>query len=82
MSLAYAAARVLHKALRGEIDLQQTFSSIRRRCCQLAVGYGPDGQRVLLSLMTRSQSPNQEADPVHALIAKAAGSVPWLTGQG
>jgi hypothetical protein len=33
--------------------------------------------------MTRSHSPNQDADPLRALIADATRSVlPWLTGQG
>jgi beta-lactamase class A len=45
--------------------------------------YGPNGQRVLLSLMTRSQSANSGADALRPLIAEVAGSVlPWLTRQG
>jgi beta-lactamase class A len=65
---AYAAARVLQKAQRGELGLQQ------------AVFIDPG---VLLSLMTRSQSPNQDADPMALLIAEVTRSVlPWLTAQG
>jgi beta-lactamase class A len=38
---------------------------------------------VLLSLMTRSQSANPDADALRPLIAEVTGSVlPWLTGQG
>ena len=49
----------------------------------IGIAYGPNGQRVLLSLMTRSQSPSQDADPLQPLIAEVARSVlPWLTGQG
>jgi beta-lactamase class A len=45
--------------------------------------YGPTGQRVLLSLMTRSQSPNSGADALQPLIAEVTKSVlGWLTGQG
>jgi beta-lactamase class A len=52
----------------------------------IGVAYGPDGpgsQKILLSLMTRSQSPNQDADPLGPLIAEMTRSVlPWLTGGG
>jgi beta-lactamase class A len=52
----------------------------------IGIAYGPDGpgsQGVLLSLMTRSQSPNQNADPLQPLIAEVTRSVlPWLIGQG
>jgi beta-lactamase class A len=49
----------------------------------IGIAYGPNGQRVLLSLMTRSQSPNKDADPLQPLIAEVTRSVlPWLTGQG
>jgi beta-lactamase class A len=49
----------------------------------IGVVYGPNGQRVLLSLMTRSQSANRDADALRPLIAEVTGSVlPWLTGQG
>ncbi|MCV7427925.1 class A beta-lactamase [Mycobacterium montefiorense] len=45
--------------------------------------YGSAGQRVLLSLMTRSQSPNPDADALQPLIAEVTKSVlGWLTGQG
>ncbi len=45
--------------------------------------YGPAGQRVLLSVMTRSQSPNSEAEPLRPLIAEVTKSaLGWLTGQG
>ena len=30
----------------------------------IGIAYGPNGPRVLLSLMTRSRSPNQDADPL------------------
>jgi beta-lactamase class A len=46
----------------------------------VGMAYGPDGQRVLLSLMTRSRAPNQDADPLQPLIAEVMRSVlPWLT---
>ena len=49
----------------------------------IGVAYGPDGQRVLLSLMTRSEPPNQDADPLLPLIADVTGAVqPWLIGTG
>ena len=49
----------------------------------IGVAYGPDGQRVLLSLMTRSEPPNQVADPLRPLIADVTGAVlPWLIGTG
>ncbi len=49
----------------------------------VGIAYGPDGQRVLLSLMTRSQSPNPDADPLRPLIAEVTRSVlPWLTAEG
>jgi beta-lactamase class A len=48
----------------------------------IGIAYGPDGQRVLLSLMTRSQSPNPDADPLRPLIAEVTGSaLGWLTGR-
>lgn len=43
--------------------------------------YGPDGQRVLLSLMTRSRSVDPGADALRPLIAEATTSVlPWVIG--
>jgi beta-lactamase class A len=49
----------------------------------IGIAYGPNGQRVLLSVMTRSQSPNPNADSLQPLIADVTRSVlPWLTGQG
>jgi len=49
----------------------------------IGVAYCPDGQRVLLSLMTRSEPPNQDADPLRPLIADVTGAVqPWLIGTG
>ena len=49
----------------------------------VGIAYAPDGQRVLLSLMTRSQSPNQDAEPLRELIAQVTRLVlPWLTGPG
>lgn len=45
--------------------------------------YGPAGQRVLLSLMTRSQSANSDADALRPLIVDVTKSVlGWLIGQG
>jgi beta-lactamase class A len=44
--------------------------------------YGPGGQRVLLSLMTRSRAPNQDADALRPLIVEVTKPVlGWLTGQ-
>lgn len=49
----------------------------------IGIAYGPNGERVLLSLMTRSQSPNLDANPLRPLIAEVTRSVlPWLTGRG
>jgi beta-lactamase class A len=49
----------------------------------IGIAYGPDDQRVLLSVMTRSQALNPNADPLRPLIAEVTRSVlPWLTGQG
>jgi beta-lactamase class A len=49
----------------------------------IGVAYAPDGQRVLLSLMTRSRSANRNADPLRPLIAEVTRSVlPWLTAAG
>jgi len=48
----------------------------------IGIAYGPDAQRVLLSLMTRSQSPNPDADPLRPLIGEVTRSaLGWLTGQ-
>lgn len=45
--------------------------------------YGPNGQRASLSLMTRSQSANRDADALRPLIVEVTKSVlGWLTGQG
>ncbi|CDO87966.1 class A beta-lactamase [Mycobacterium triplex] len=45
--------------------------------------YGPTGQRVLLSLMTRSQAANPDAQALRPLIAEVTKSVlGWLTGPG
>lgn len=47
----------------------------------IGIAYGPDGRRVLLSLMTRAQAPNPDAGPLRPLIAEVATAVlPWLTG--
>ncbi|MEE6176368.1 class A beta-lactamase [Mycobacterium sp. 050134] len=47
----------------------------------VGIAYGPDGRRVLLSLMTRSRAANPDADALQALIAEVTRSVlPWLTG--
>ncbi|OBG26476.1 class A beta-lactamase [Mycobacterium sp. 852002-51057_SCH5723018] len=49
----------------------------------IGIAYGPGSQRVLLSVMTRSASPNKDADALGPLIAEVTGSaLPWLTGQG
>jgi beta-lactamase class A len=49
----------------------------------IGIAYGPDGQRVLLSLMTRSRLPNPNADPLRPLIAEATSStLGWLIGHG
>jgi beta-lactamase class A len=46
----------------------------------IGIAYGPNGQRVLLSLMTRAQPPDQHADPLRPLIVEVTRSVlPWLT---
>lgn len=48
----------------------------------VGIAYGPDGQRVLLSLMTRSRLQNSNAAPMRPLIAEAmALAIPWVTGQ-
>lgn len=45
--------------------------------------YGPHGQRVLLSLMTRSQSANSDAGALRPLIVEVTRLVlGWLSGQG
>ncbi|MEZ0354291.1 class A beta-lactamase [Mycobacterium sp. pR1184] len=45
--------------------------------------YGPAGQRALLSVMTRSQSANSNADALRPLIVDVTKSVlGWLTGRG
>jgi beta-lactamase class A len=47
----------------------------------IGIAYGPSGQRVLLSVMTRSQAPDPNADALRPLIAEVTRSVlPWLTG--
>ncbi len=48
----------------------------------IGLAYGPHGERVLLSVMTRSQSTNPHADPLRSLVAEVTRSaLPWLTGQ-
>jgi beta-lactamase class A len=47
----------------------------------IGIAYGPAGQRVLLSIMTRSASSNPGADPLRPLISDVTGAVlGWLTG--
>ncbi|PRI15720.1 class A beta-lactamase [Mycobacterium shigaense] len=47
----------------------------------VGIAYGPAGQRVLLSLMTRSASSNPDADGLGPLIADVTAAVlGWLTG--
>jgi beta-lactamase class A len=41
----------------------------------IGIAYGPDGQRVLLSVMTRSSSPDPGANPLQALIADVTRAV-------
>jgi len=48
----------------------------------IGIAYGPNGERVLLSLMTRSQAPDPNADPLRSLIVDVAKLVlAWLSGQ-
>jgi len=45
----------------------------------IGIAYGPNGQRLLLSLMTRSRTPKQDAEPLRPLIAEVTRSVlAWL----
>lgn len=45
--------------------------------------YGPDGRRVILAIMTRSQSPNPAAPNLRPLITEVARfAVPYVIGQG
>lgn len=45
--------------------------------------YGPDGRRVILSIMTRSQSPNPKAPNLRPLVTEIAKfAVPYVIGQG
>jgi beta-lactamase class A len=49
----------------------------------IGIAYGPDGRRLLLSIMTRSQTVNPDAANMQPLIADlTALMVPWLAGQG
>lgn len=48
----------------------------------VGIAYGPNGQQVLFSVMTRSRTPNPNADSLRPLIADVAKSVlPWLLGR-
>ena len=47
----------------------------------IGVAFGPNGERLLLAVMTRTQSDNPKAAPHDALIAETtAVAVPWLLG--
>ena len=47
----------------------------------VGVAYGPDGQRVLLAIMTRSQTDDPKAPELRPLIGEVASLlVPWLLG--
>jgi beta-lactamase class A len=47
----------------------------------IGVAFGPNGERLLLAVMTRTQSDNPKAGPHDALIAETtAVAVPWLLG--
>lgn len=48
----------------------------------VGIVYGPDGRRVLLSIMARSRTDDPKAENLRPLIGELAGlAVPWLTGQ-
>ncbi len=48
----------------------------------VGIVYGPDGRRVLLSIMTRSRTDDPKAENLRPLIGELAGlAVPWLTGR-
>jgi beta-lactamase class A len=49
----------------------------------IGIAYGPNGQQLLLSVMTRSQSPNPNADSLQPLITEVTRTaLPWLIGPG
>ena len=46
----------------------------------IGIAYGPDGRKVLLSIMTRSQTDDPKAENLRPLIGELTGAaVPWLT---
>lgn len=48
----------------------------------VGIAYGPEGQRVLLSVMTRTRSDNPEAESMQPLIAGVTAlALPWLLGR-
>ncbi|HEY6576514.1 MAG TPA: serine hydrolase, partial [Mycobacterium sp.] len=45
----------------------------------VGIAYGPDGRRVLLSIMTRSESHDPKADGLRPLIGELTTlAIPWL----
>jgi len=49
----------------------------------VGIAYGPGNQRILLSVMTRTQSDTPEAGPQQQLVAEVTTlALPWLVGQG
>jgi beta-lactamase class A len=45
--------------------------------------YGPDGRRVILSIMTGSQAPDPNAPNLRPLVTEVARfAVPYVIGQG
>jgi beta-lactamase class A len=48
----------------------------------VGIAYGPDGQKVLLAMMTRSQTDDPKAENLRALIGELTTlAVPWLVGK-
>ena len=48
----------------------------------VGIAYGPEGQRILLSVMTRSRTDNPDAESMQPLIAAVTAlALPWLLGR-
>jgi beta-lactamase class A len=49
----------------------------------IGIAFAPNGERILLSIMTRTQSDNPKAEPLRQLIADVTTlALPTLRGQG
>jgi beta-lactamase class A len=60
-----------------------TIRRVHGRDADIGMVYGPDGRRVILSVMTRSQLPDLKAPNLRPHVTEVARfAVPYVIGQG